>query len=94
MDKRTLNRKGVANLTEKHRKQYNKGECVITDRVASRRKYTDKYFFARMKALAGTIPKYVDDAKNASLDAVFRQPEWRQYTQRVILRFITLQYVA
>jgi hypothetical protein len=55
---------------------------VITDRVASRRKYTDKYFFARMKALAGTIPKYIDDAKNGSQDAVYRQPEWRQYELR------------
>jgi hypothetical protein len=84
MDKRALDRKGVAFLTEKHRrKQYNKGDCVITNRVASRRKYNAIYFFARMKALARTIPKYKDDAKNESPDAVFRKPEWRQYTVRV-----------
>ena len=83
MDKRTLDRNGVAFLTEKHRKQYNKGDCVITNRAASRRKYNDVYFFARMKALAGTIPLYKEEKENDSPGAVFRQPEWRHYTTRV-----------
>ena len=83
MDKRTLDRKGVAFLTEKHRKQYNKGDCVITNRAASRRKYSDVYFFARVKALAGTIPQYKEHNENESPDVVYRQPEWRHYTTRV-----------
>jgi hypothetical protein len=83
MDKRALDRQGVAFLTEKKWKQYNEGDCVITKRVASRRKYNAVYFFSRIKALARTIPKYKEDAKNESPDAVFRKPEWRQYTVRV-----------
>ena len=56
---------------------------MITNRGASRRKYSDKYFFARMKALAGTIPIYKTEAENDNPSAVHRQPEWRQYPSRV-----------
>ena len=83
IDKRALDKKGATQLTKKMRVQYNKGDCVITDRTASRRKYSDKYFFARTKALAGTIPSYTDAAFNDSPQAANRQPEWRQYPHRV-----------
>jgi hypothetical protein len=87
-DKVEMDKKGITTLTGVKRKQYNKGDCVIKDRVASRRKYSDKYFFARMKALARTIPIYHNEATNANPDAVHRQPEWRQYPTRVPLLFI------
>ena len=83
IDKRALDKQGATQLTTKKRVQYNKGDCVITDRTASRRKYSDKYFFARTKALAWTIPTYTDEGGNDSPDAAHRQPEWRKYPHRV-----------
>jgi hypothetical protein len=82
-DKVVMDKKGITTLIGVKRKQYNKGDCVVTNREASRRKYSDKYFFARMKALAGTIPTYKNEATNDNPDAVHRQPEWRQYPSRV-----------
>ena len=82
-DKVAMDKKGISTLTGIKRKQYNKGQCVITNRGLSRRKYSDKYFFARMKALPGTIPIYKTAAKNDDPTAVHRQPEWRQYPTRV-----------
>jgi hypothetical protein len=47
----TLNTDGI-----KKRIQYNKGDCVITNRAASRRHNSARYFFSRLKALSGTLP--------------------------------------
>jgi hypothetical protein len=38
IDKVAMDKKGITTLTRRKRIQYNKGECVITDRVASRHK--------------------------------------------------------
>jgi hypothetical protein len=61
------------------RSEYNsiKGDCVITNRVASRRHYNARYFFSRMKALAGTIPVFKDDAMNYpnAADTIYTRPE-------------------
>ncbi len=81
-NKRKADKNGVTNLTEGIEKQiqFNKGDCVITNRVASRRHYNARYFFSRLKALAGTIPVFKDDAMNYPNTEVpcFRRPEWRQ----------------
>jgi hypothetical protein len=84
-NKRRADKKGVNVLTcgLVKRVQYNKGDCVITNREASRRKYTAKYFYSRAKALnPETIPIY----KNPTLheDGLCRTREWNSYTLRVI----------
>jgi hypothetical protein len=76
-------------LTQKDKKRYNKGDCVITNRAASRRMYNAKYFFARKKALSGILavfegephPFFPIDAEGAEL--VFRRREWQLYPTRV-----------
>ncbi len=86
-NKRKADSKGVNNLTDGYKKrvQFNKGDCVITNRAASRRHYNPRYFFLRLKALAGTIPIFKDDTMNYLNTEVtcYRRPEWRHYTQRV-----------
>jgi hypothetical protein len=86
-NKKNADKNGVTNLTEgiKKRIQLNKGDCVITNRVASRRHYNARYFFSRMKALAGTIPVFKDDAMNYpnAAETCYTRPEWRHYKQRV-----------
>ena len=70
----------------KRRVQWNKGDCVITDRAASRRKYNARYFFSRMKALnAATIPEFKDGRVNAPdpEDEIYRQREWSFFNTRV-----------
>ncbi len=65
--------------------QWNKGDCVITDRAASRRKYNARYFFSRMKALnAATIPEFNDRGVNAPNldDNIYRQREWSFFNTR------------
>ena len=94
-NKRRADKKGVNVLTgglAKHA-QYNKGDCVITNCVASRRKYTAKYFYSRARALnPATVPIY----KNATLheDGLCRTREWNSFTFRVmsnyLLPFLTL----
>jgi hypothetical protein len=51
-NKRSDDKKGINRLTEglKRRTQYNVGDCVITNRAASQRMYTARYFFSRAKA--------------------------------------------
>jgi hypothetical protein len=88
-NKRKQDRKGAAMLTQKEKKQYNKGDCVITNRAASRRMYNAKYFFARKKALSGIVPAFQGephrflpiDAEGAEF--VFRHREWQLYPTRV-----------
>ena len=65
---------------------WNKGQCVITNRVASRKKYNARYFFSRMKALnVATIPEFKEGRLNAPAfnDELFRQREWNFFTTRV-----------
>jgi hypothetical protein len=83
-NKRRDDQKGINVLTGglARRVQYNKGDCVITNRVASRRLYIERYFYSRAKALnPETVPVY----KNAALhDAgLCRTREWNSYTFRV-----------
>jgi hypothetical protein len=87
-NKRKADKKGATNLTQKmqlNRVQFNKGDCVITNRVASRRKYTAKYFFSRKKALDLTIPLAVTDhAADINEDEqLYRRKEWQLYSTRV-----------
>jgi hypothetical protein len=89
-NKRKQDQMGAAMLTQKEKKQYNKGDCVITNREASRRMYNAKYFFARKKALSGILPEfpgephrfYPIDVEGA--EPVFRRREWQLYPTRVI----------
>jgi hypothetical protein len=90
-NKRRDDQKGINVLTGglARRKQYNKGDCVITNRVASRRLYTERYFYSRSKALnLETVPVY----KNAALhDAgLCRTREWNSYTFRVRVILVRL----
>ncbi len=83
-NKRRNNIKGFNLLTGglARRVQYNKGDCVITNRGASRRLYTERYFYSRSKDLnLETVPVY----NNAALhDAgLCRTREWNSYTFRV-----------
>ncbi len=58
-NKRKADKKGATTLTREmnqNRVQYKKGDCVITNRAASRRKYNAKYFYSRKKALSLAIP--------------------------------------
>ncbi len=51
-NKRKADKKGATNLTREmqtNRVQFNKGDCVISNRVAPRRKYNAKYFFSGRK---------------------------------------------
>jgi hypothetical protein len=87
-NKRKNDKLGVSKLTEglKKRVQYNKGDCVITDRSASRRKYNARYFFSRMKALnVATIPEFKAGRLNAPNlnDEILRQREWNFFNTRV-----------
>jgi hypothetical protein len=87
-NKRKADKKGATNLTQKmqlNRVQFNKGDCVITNRVASRRKYTAKYFFSRKKALDLTIPLAVTDhaADINDDEQLYRRKEWQLYSTRV-----------
>ena len=87
-NKRKNDKLGVSKLTEglKKRVQWNKGECVITSRSASRKKYNARYFFSRMKALnVATIPEYKEGRLNVPTfnDEIFRQREWHFFTTRV-----------
>ncbi len=87
-NKRKDDKLGVSKLTDglKRRVQYNKGDCVITDRAASRRKYCARYFFSRMKALnAATIPEFKEGRVNTPPpnDEIYRQREWSFYNTRV-----------
>ncbi len=52
-NKRRDDKKGINVLTGglAKRVQYNKGDCVITNRTASRRMYTARDFYSRSKAL-------------------------------------------
>jgi hypothetical protein len=91
-NKRRDDKKGDNVLTRglARRVQYNKGDCVITNRGASRRLYTERYFYSRSKALnLETVPVY----KNAALhDAgLCRTREWNSYTFRV--RVINLSLI-
>jgi hypothetical protein len=76
-------------LTQKDKKQYNKGDCVITNREASRRMYNAKYFFARQKALGVTLPVFDGEPPRfypidvEGDEPVFRRPEWQLYSTRV-----------
>jgi hypothetical protein len=52
-NKRKADKKVATTLTREmnqKRVQYNKGDCVITNRAASRRKYNARYCFSRKKA--------------------------------------------
>ena len=89
-NKRRDDKKGVCVLTGglAKRVQYNKGDCVISNRVVSRRKYTAKYFYSRSKALnPATIPVY----KNPTLhdDGLCTTREWNSYTLRVKHNFVS-----
>ncbi len=60
-NKRKNDKLGVSKLIEGMKKRviWNKGQCVITNRAASRKKYNARYFFSRMKALnVATIPEF------------------------------------
>jgi hypothetical protein len=94
-NKRRADQKGINVLTGglARRVQYNKGDCVITNRVASRRLYTERYFNSRSKALnLETVPVY----KNAALhDAgLCRTREWNSYTFRVRVVDLPLIYMS
>ncbi len=91
-NKRKNDKLGVSKLTEglKKRVQWNKGQCVITNREASRKKYNARYFFSRMKALnVGTIPEFKEGRINAPNsdnfleEEVYRRKEWNSYNTRV-----------
>ena len=87
-NKRKNDKLGVSKLTEGMKKRviWNKGQCVITNRVASRKKYNARYFFSRMKALnVATIPEFKEGRLNAPAfnDELFRQREWNFFTTRV-----------
>ncbi len=91
-NKRENDKSGVSKLTEglKRRVHWNKGDCVITNREASRRKYNAGYFFSRMKALnVGTIPGFKEGRVNAPNpenfleEEVFRKREWNSLNTRV-----------
>jgi hypothetical protein len=88
-NKRNQDKKGAAMLTQKDKNQYNKGDCVITNRAASRRMYNAKYFFARKKALSGILPVFEGEPHRffpidvAGAEPVFRGREWQQYPTRV-----------
>ncbi len=60
-NKRRADKNGVSNFTDgiKKRVQYNKGDCVITNRAASRRQYNAHYCLSMLKALAGSIPIFM-----------------------------------
>ncbi len=76
-NKRRADKNGVNVLTSglAKRVQYNKGDCVITNREASCRKYTAKYFYSRAKALnPETIPIYKNP--NLNEDGLCRTREW------------------
>jgi hypothetical protein len=100
-NKRKADKKGATTYTREmnvHRVQYNKGDCVITNREASRRKYNARYFFARKKALALTIPLPIN-AHVAGLnedEQLYRRKEWQLYTTRVsyVIKFQTCSTVA
>jgi hypothetical protein len=88
-NKRRADKKGANKLTgaSANRIQYNKGDCVISNRAASRRKYTAKYFYSRAKALnPATVPIY----KNPTLheDGLCRTREWNSFTFRVMSNFL------
>jgi hypothetical protein len=96
-NKRNQDKKGAAMLTQKEKKQYNKGDCVITNRAASRRMYNAKYFFARKKSLSGIVPVFKGEPHRfLPIDTeggefVFRRREWQLYPTRVpIISFICL----
>jgi hypothetical protein len=79
-NKRRDDKNGINRLTEglKRRVQFNKGDCVITNRVASKRMYNPRYCFSRMNALnPATIPTFRNEALNNNNDsaAVYRQLE-------------------
>jgi hypothetical protein len=86
-NKRKADKNGANNLTDGYKKriQFNKGDCVITNRSASHRHYSARYFFSRLKALAGTIPVFKDPALNYPNceEPCYRRPEWQHYKQRV-----------
>ena len=90
-NKRKQDQMGAAMLTQKEKKQYNKGDCVITNRAASRRMYNAKYFFARKKALSGILPEFAGEPHRffpiavEEADPVFRRREWQLYPTRVIV---------
>jgi hypothetical protein len=80
-----IDQKGVNVLTGglAKRVQYNKGDCIITNHTASRRKYTAKYFYSRAKALnPATLPVYQDPTLHD--DGLCRTREWNSYTFRVL----------
>ena len=83
-NKRSDDKQGINRLTEglKRRTQYNVGDCVITNRAASKRMYTARYFYSRAKALnPATIPVYIDVAQHD--EGVYRTREWSGYLYRV-----------
>ena len=90
-NKRKQDQMGAAMLTQKDKKQYNKGDCVITNRAASRRMYNAKYFFARKKALSGILPEFPGEPHRffpidvEGAEPVFRRREWQLYPTRVII---------
>jgi hypothetical protein len=86
-NKRRADKNESNTLTDgmKKRIQFNKGDCVITNRAASRRYYSAHYFFSRLKALSRTLPQFIDESRNYpnTEDTIYRRPEWCYYTQRV-----------
>ncbi len=83
-NKRRDDKRGVTVLTGglAKRVQYNKGDCVITNRVASKRKYTAKYFYSRAISLnPETIPVFKNPALHE--DGLCRTREWNSFTLRV-----------
>jgi hypothetical protein len=83
-NKRKADKKGATTLTRElnlNRVQFNKGDCVITSRGASRRKYNARYFFS----LALTIPLPIrDHVPNRNEDEqLYRRKEWQLYSTRV-----------
>jgi hypothetical protein len=89
-NKRKADQNGATTLTRamnQKKVQYNKGDCVITNRAASRRKYNARYFFSRKKALALTAP-IVETVQDINEDEqIYRKKEWQLYGTRVSHEF-------
>ena len=94
-NKRKADQKGATTLTRAmnpNKVQYNKGDCVITNRAASRRKYNARYFFIRKKALALTTPLLERGQDVNEDEQLYRKKEWQLYGARVSHEFHAICY--
>ncbi len=87
-NKRKDDIKGAAMLTHKEKKQYNKGDCVITNSLKANVQ-CEALFLSRKKALSGILPVLEGEPPRFFLidvegdEPVFRRREWQLYPTRV-----------